>query len=58
MPTYAPLFLVEDGGMTVLIVLSLATAAPVSTSTVAAAAQTKTKATLAIPFVKLNTLLN
>ena len=57
-PTCAPLSLVEDGGTTVLIALSLATAAPVAMSTVAAAAQTKPKAMLTIPFVELNTLLN
>ncbi len=57
-PSYVPSSLVEDGGTTVLIALSLATAAPVEMSTVAAAAQTKPKATLTIPFVKLNTLLN
>ena len=42
----------------VLIASSSATAVPVGTSTVAAAVQTKPKATLTIPFVKLNTLLN
>ena len=56
--TYAPLSLVEDGGTTVLIASSSAIAAPVATSTVAAAEQTKPKATLTMPFVKLNTLLN
>jgi hypothetical protein len=50
--------MVEDGGKTVLIASSLATAAPVAMSTMAAAAQTKSKAMLTIPFVKLNTLLN
>ena len=57
-PTYAPSSLVEDGGTTVLIASSSATAAPVAPSNVAAAAQTKPKAALTIPFVKLNTLLN
>ena len=57
-PTYASLSLVEDGGTTVLTASSSATAAPVATSIVATAAQTKPKATLTIPFFKLNTLLN
>jgi hypothetical protein len=57
-PTYAPSSLVEDGGTTVLTALWSATAAPVGTSTVATAAKTKPKATLTIPFFKLNTLLN
>ena len=57
-PTYTPSSLVENGETTVLIASSLTTAAPVATSTVAAMAQTKPKATLTIPFVKLNTLLN
>ncbi len=48
----------EDGGTTVLTASLSATAAPVATSTVATAAQTKPKATLTIPFFKLNTLLN
>ena len=53
-----PLSLVEDGGMTGLIALLLATVAPVAMSTVTAMAQTKPKAMLTTPFVKLNTLLN
>jgi hypothetical protein len=57
-PTYAPLSLVEDRGTAVLIASLSATAAPVATSSVAATAQTKPKATLTIPFVKQNTLLN
>ncbi len=45
----------RDDGLTASL---SATAAPVATSTVATVAQTKPKATLRIPFFKLNTLLN
>jgi hypothetical protein len=45
----------RDDGLTASL---SATAAPVARSTVATAAQTKPKATLTIPFFKLNTLLN
>ncbi len=54
-PTYAPSSCVEDEGTTVLTASSSATAAPVATSTVAAAVQSNPKATLTIPFVKVNT---
>ncbi len=57
-PTYLPSSLVKNGGTTVLTALLSATLVPVATSIVAAVAQTKPKATLSIPFVKLNTLLN
>ncbi len=53
-PTYAPSSFVEDGGTTVLTASLSATAAPVATSTVAAAVQTNPKATLTLPFVKVN----
>ncbi len=54
-PTYPPSSFVEDRGTTVLTASSAATAAPVETPTVAAAVQTNPKATLTIPFVKVNT---
>ncbi len=54
-PTYVPSSFVKDGRTAVLTASSSATAEPVATSAVAAAVQTKPKATLTIPFVKVNT---